>query len=407
MITLGTRPEAIKLIPLIFALRSQFQVVVVSSGQHDQLLHQVLDFFQVGLDYDLGCMNQVPNLEKLSANIIQAMGGVMTREKPDLVIGQGDTMTVYQTAYVAFLQKIPFIHLEAGLRTGQKFSPFPEEMFRLLVGRLADIHLAPTGLAKENLLREGVAPDRILVTGNTVIDALLLAVDRVKPERVAAELSSWGCPTAVVDDPDLETVLLTVHRRENIQAAIANICRAVLDLAIRHPRVHFVWALHKNPEVRGKILQALASKTENIHLIEPVSYESLVFLMKKSRVMMTDSGGIQEESPTFGKPVIVLRESTERPEVVEHGFGFVAGPGVPTEKIVADFERLYADPDFYASIGRRKNPFGDGRAADRIIRFLLLPEVREFIASYPRSIDSRLPVEKIEPFAPDAVWGRS
>ncbi len=397
MISLGTRPEAIKLVPLIFKLRGYFDLLVVSSGQHDELLDQVLRFFDIKTDYDLNCMGNVPNLEKLSMNIIDTMGGVIEKEDPDLIIVQGDTMTVYQTAFVAFLRKKPIIHLEAGLRTYQKFSPFPEEMLRTLVGKLADFHLCPTAKSRDNLLAEGVRKDRITVPGNTVIDALLLAEQKVDETNVFRELSEFNYPLDKLKQ-GAQTVLLTVHRRENIGQPMRNICRAVKHLAKTFPDIIFTWVLHKNPEVRQLILSETEGRTDNFAMIEPVSYESLVYFMKKSFLMMTDSGGIQEESPTFGKPVIVLRESTERPEIIDAGIGFEAGEGVSQERITELFMTLYEDKELYRSISQKGNPFGDGKAADRIFQLFSQEEVQAFFKDYPDSSSRSLDLSGLDEF---------
>ncbi len=397
MISLGTRPEAIKLVPLIFKLRETHDVRIVSSGQHDLLLNQVLQFFKVDAHYHLNCMGNVPNLEKLSMNIIDTMGGVMEKEKPDMVIVQGDTMTVYQTAFVAFLRKIPVVHLEAGLRTYQKFSPYPEEMLRLLVGRLADIHLCPTVQARANLLAEAVPRDRILVAGNTVVDALHMAEKMVQEENVFKELAPFHYPVDRLQQ-GAQTVLLTVHRRENIGQPMINICRAVKYLAKTFPHIIFTWVLHKNPEVRRLILEETKDRTNNFVMIEPVSYESSVYFMKKSFLMMTDSGGIQEESPTFGKPVIVLRESTERPEIVDSGIGFVVGPGIPEQRIIDLFMNLHNDKALYKSIAAKGNPFGDGKASDRIAAWFDNTSLKTFIRDYPQSASQILDSSGIEEF---------
>jgi len=397
MISLGTRPEAIKLVPLIFKLRESFEVCVVSSGQHDTLLSQVMDFFGVKTDYDLNCMGNVPNLEKLSINIIDTMGGVIEKEDPDLIIVQGDTMTVYQTAFVAFLRKKPVIHLEAGLRTFQKFSPYPEEMLRLLVGRIADVHLCPTGKSKANLLAEGIKADRILTAGNTVIDALLLAEKKVQEENVFNELKQFDYPLDMLKQ-GAQTVLLTVHRRENIGQPMINICRAVKRLAKQFPDIVFSWVLHKNPHVRKLILDETKDRTANFAMIEPVTYESLVYFMKKSFLMMTDSGGIQEESPTFGKPVIVLRESTERPEIIDSGIGFEAGPGVKEDRIVELFMNLYNDKALYESIAKKKNPFGDGKASERIHELFCRDSFKDFIKGFPGTGEQVLDLSGIAEF---------
>lgn len=396
-VVFGTRPEAIKLVPLIFKLRDKFDVKIISSGQHDTMLDQVLDLFQIKADYSLHCMHEVPKLEKLAANITYAVGDVLNKENPDLVIVQGDTMTVFQTAFTAFLCKKPVFHLEAGLRTSHKYSPFPEEMFRTLVGKLADFHFAPTIFAKENLINEGVKQDRILVIGNTVVDALLLAEKLINKDRVLSELNALNFPVHKMAVKS-KNVLITLHRRENIGRHFQNATAAIADLAERYPEINFIWFQHKNPEVRSDILSGLGDIPDNIILSEPVSYETLVYFMKNCFLVMTDSGGIQEESPTFGKPVIVLRESTERPELVSNGNGFVVGEGIARDKIIEIFIKFYTDQTFYRNVSQKPNPFGDGKASERIVELISSEQMADFIKRYPDSAELKIEPAGIDEF---------
>ena len=306
-------------------------------------------------------------------------------------------MTVFITAYLAFLSKIPFFHLEGGLRTFNKLSPFPEEILRTLVGKVAEFHFVPTKIAKQNLLNEGISENRILVTGNTVVDALYLAKDRVNLEKVKTEMLKYKFPVKKLNGK-YKIVPITVHRRENIGQPIVNICRSIKKLSIKYKDVIFIWLLHKNPEVRKIIKNGIGLETENIYFTEPLSYNSMVYLMKNSFLLMTDSGGIQEESPTFGKPVIILREFTERPEVVSNGNGFLMGAGVPENKIISIFEKLYEDKSFYKSTNKKGNPFGDGKATERISKFLFNSEIGNFVKNYPESNTLSLSIGKINEF---------
>ncbi len=397
MISLGTRPEAIKLSPLIFEFKRKAECIVVSSGQHNEMLTQVLDFFNIKVDHSLNCMNKTPNLEKLSINIIDQMGPILKKEKPDLIIAQGDTMTVFITAYLAFLSKIPFIHLEGGLRTFDKFSPFPEETFRVMVSRISEFHFVPTKNAKQNLLNEGISEDRILVSGNTVVDALHRANRRVDFNIVKKELLQYNFPVDKLrENPTI--VPITVHRRENIGKHLLNICKAIKSLSSNYPDVLFIWLLHKNPDVRKIILSEIGDDSDNVFFTEPLSYNTMVYLLMNSYLIMTDSGGLQEESPTFGKPVIILRELTERPEVVSNGNGFLMGKGVPEKKIKSIFKKLYEDKDLYNSIRKKGNPFGDGKATDRICDFLFDPAIVKFLNNYPGSVNKPISIGKIDEF---------
>lgn len=390
-IVVGTRPEVIKLAPVVYSLRDQFDVRLISTGQHLELTQQVINFFRLRPHYSFGCMTEKPDLEILHGCIQKEMRIAIDKEDPDLIIVQGDTLTTYAAAFVGFMLKKPVFHIEAGLRSFVKYSPFPEETLRALVSRLVDFHFAPTSIAYRNLLSEGIRKDRILITGNTVVDALLLAQRLMDEKRVIKEISSY-----VPEIEDLlrikKLVLITTHRRENIGSPLKRICNAVRVLAQRYRDVIFLWPLHKNPEVRGIILDEFIKKTDNIVFTEALSYPSMIYLMEKSYILMTDSGGIQEEAPAFGKPVMILRDTTERPEVVDAGIGFLVGNDV--EKIVAVFSQLYDNKKLYRGISKKKNPFGDGKASERIKDFLVLEDVRRFLKEYPSSCMDVLNVPK-------------
>ena len=390
-IVFGTRPEAIKLAPVIFALRRHFDIKVISSGQHTSLLEGVLSFFQIKPDYSFHCMNRKPDLGNLAARINREIGLVLKQEKPDAVIVQGDTMTTYTAAFQGFLHQIPVLHVEAGLRTKNKFSPFPEEMLRNLTSKLADVHFAPTANARDNLLTEKVKADRIIITGNTVVDALFLAEKLIDEKDVHNELAFYE-PEIRELVKNKKVVLVTSHRRENIDSGLGQICKAVNTLARKYQDLIFIWPLHKNPDVRKVIVSELAVHSRNIVLTEPLSYQTTVYLMKKSFIIMTDSGGIQEEAPTFHKPILVLRESTERPEIIKARIGFLTGAN--KDKIISTFDALYQNKKFYQSVARIKNPFGDGRASERIRMFLERKDVKDFIAHYPDSFNQKLKPNK-------------
>lgn len=381
-IIFGTRPEAIKLAPLINVLRDKFTVRIISTGQHREMVRQVTDFFQLKPDYTFGCMTERPDLEKLHECIQKEIRMAIDTEGPDLIIVQGDTLTTFAAAFVGFMLKKPVFHVEAGLRSFNKYSPFPEEMLRNLVSKLVDFHFAPTSRACENLLSEGIRKDRILITGNTVVDALLLAQRMIDKDIVFKELASYDS-NIVRSIETKRLTLITVHRRENIGAALKEICRVVHFLSGRYKDVLFLWPLHKNPEIRKVVLEELMNRPENIVFTEPLSYQTMIYLMKKSHVLMTDSGGLQEEAPTFGKPVMVLRDTTERPEIVEVGIGFIVGNN--RERIIEVFSRLNEDEVFYRDISKIRNPFGDGRASERIKHFISQDNVRTFVENYPLS----------------------
>jgi len=381
-IVFGTRPEAIKLAPVVYSLRERFAVRVISTGQHLDMTHQVTDFFRLSPDYSFGCMAERPDLEKLHECIQKEMRIAIDNEDPDLIIVQGDTLTTYAAAFVGFMLKKPVFHVEAGLRSFDKYSPFPEEVLRVLVSRIADFHFAPTLKAYDNLLSEGIRKDRIMITGNTVVDALLLAQRLIDEGEILKELSGYAS-NIERSLRDKRLVLITAHRRENIGAPLREICRAIRFLSEGYKDTLFLWPLHKNPEVRGIISEEFTSRPDNIMFTEPLSYQTMLYLMKRSYLLITDSGGIQEEAPAFGKPVIILRDTTERPEVVDAGIGFLVGHD--KERISEVFSRLCEDRGIYSAISRISNPFGDGKASERILRFLMLDNVRAFIKEYPSS----------------------
>jgi len=367
----GTRPEAIKLCPLVLALRqhSRFAPQVCVTAQHRELLDQVLEAFGVEPEVDLDLMRPNQTLPELTARVVTRLDEYLAAERPDLVIIQGDTTTVFCAALCAYYRKIPVAHVEAGLRSGNKYAPFPEEINRVLASRLADLHFAPTATARDNLLREGVPPEQIHVTGNTVIDALLLAVEKVR----AAPPTVPGLPPALQPEacgPQApRVVLITGHRRENFGQGFENICQAIARLAQLFPDVHFVYPVHLNPNVRhpvGRILGQLS--TRNVWLLEPLAYLPFVAMMDRSTLVLTDSGGIQEEAPSLGKPVLVMRDVTERPEAVQ--LGTVKLVGTDQEAIVDNVSRLLTDPEAYRAMARQVNPYGDGRACQRIMAIL-------------------------------------
>jgi UDP-N-acetylglucosamine 2-epimerase (non-hydrolysing) len=366
----GTRPEAIKLAPVILALRRDhgFRCRVCVTAQHRQMLDQVLEVFGIVPDVDLDLMQPVQTLAGFTARAITAIDEYLAHDKPDLVLVQGDTTTVFCAALAAFYHHIPVGHVEAGLRTGNLDSPWPEEANRVLTTRLAALHFAPTETNRQNLLKEGVAEDRIVVTGNTVIDALLLALESVRESMPTIP----GLPDSVSkpNGHNPRVVLITGHRRENFGDGLDNICTGIARLAHRFPDVEFVFPVHLNPKVREPVLRILGNnhRSHNLHLIEPLAYLPFVALMNRASLVLTDSGGVQEEAPSLGKPVLVMRDTTERPEAVKAGT--VKLVGTMTEQIVEETSRLLTDADCYEQMRRAHNPYGDGKAAARIVTAL-------------------------------------
>ncbi len=352
----GTRPEAVKMAPVVLRLREAegLRVRVVATGQHRELLDRALADFGLSADVDLNLMRPGQTLAEVAARALTALDGAFQAERPDYVLAQGDTTSVLAAALASFYRRIPFGHVEAGLRTGQPYRPFPEEKNRVLAGHLADLHFAPTPRARLNLLREGIDDVSIHVTGNTGIDALRFIADR------PAELP-------VVPETD-RMILVTAHRRESFGGPLDAICRALCDVVDRDPRLSVVFPVHPNPEVR-RAVDSLLGGRPRIRLIGPVDYPGFVALMRASFLILTDSGGVQEEGPSLGKPVLVLRDETERPEAVEAGSVLLVGPH--RDAIVEAVQALGARPDLYRRLATVANPYGDGRASERIARALL------------------------------------
>jgi len=366
MVVFGTRPEAIKMAPVVKSLQAmeQLEVRVAVTAQHREMLDQVLDLFKIVPDYDLNLMRANQDLFGITSGVLEGMREVYERERPRLVLVHGDTTTTFAAALAAFYLRIAVGHVEAGLRTRRKYSPFPEEMNRTLTGRLADLHFAPTETAKANLLAEGVAPFRIWVTGNTVIDALY---QTVRPDyRFTGELAGL--------DFSRRLILVTTHRRENWGAKMRNIYEAFCDILDEFEDVEIVFPVHKNPVVRDVVEEVLGGR-DRVHLIEPLDYEPFAHLMAASYLVMTDSGGLQEEAPSLGKPVLVLRDTTERPEAVEAGT--VKLVGTDRRRIYEEAKKLLTDREEYERMARAVNPYGDGHAAPRIAKV-----VRDFLHNY-------------------------
>jgi UDP-N-acetylglucosamine 2-epimerase len=357
----GTRPEAIKLSPVILAMKDERSLAphICVTGQHREMLDQVLEVFGIVPDVDLALMRHNQTLGELTARSISALDGYLQQHKPDMVLVQGDTTTVLCAALCAFYHRIPMGHVEAGLRTWNKFSPFPEEINRVVATCLADLHFAPTRTSRENLLKEGVASDRILVTGNTVIDALGLALARVHASMPVIP----GLPTEIMAS-GRPLILITGHRRESFGEGFRNICLAIATLAERFPLSDFVYPVHLNPNVREPVFTLLANRP-NVHLIDPVGYLPFVALMNRATIILTDSGGVQEEAPSLGKPVLVMREMTERPEAV--AMGTVKLVGTDVGAIVNGVSTLMTDRPSYERMANAVNPYGDGRASQRIV----------------------------------------
>ena len=379
LLVFGTRPEAIKMAPLVKELQKQkerIETVVCVTGQHREMLDQVLVIFDIKPDYDLNIMKRGQDLYDVTARVLTGMREVLKEIKPDIVLVHGDTTTSTAAALAAFYQQIPVGHVEAGLRTHNIYSPWPEEMNRLLTGRLATYHFSPTPLSRNNLIKESINDRNIIVTGNTVIDALYWVVDKIKNNKeldneLESVLSKAGYDVNRLDNGK-KLVLITGHRRENFGDGFINMCTAIKDLTIKHPNVDFVYPMHLNPNVRKPIHEVFGkdlSGLKNMFFIEPLEYLSFVYLMEKSSIVLTDSGGIQEEAPGLGKPVLVMRDTTERPEALNAGT--VKLVGTDYNKIVNEVSSLIDDKTAYEKMSKAVNPYGDGLACRRIVNALL------------------------------------
>ena len=378
MLVFGTRPEAIKMAPLVKEFQKypeSFQTLVCVTGQHREMLDQVLSIFDIVPDFDLDIMKHGQDLYDVTSRVLLGMRDVLTAARPDVVLVHGDTTTSTAAALAAFYQQIPVGHVEAGLRTHNVFSPWPEEMNRQITTRIASYHFAPTPLSRKNLLQEGIADERITVTGNTVIDALRWVVDKIRKDsslnlELAGQLKAIGYDVKRLASPR-RLVLITGHRRENFGEGFLNICQAIKDLTVRYPEVDFVFPMHPNPNVRQPIREVFGEKLSdqgNMFFIEPLEYLSFVYLMEKASIVLTDSGGIQEEAPGLGKPVLVMRDTTERPEALEAGT--VKLVGTSRDTIVNELSRLLDDPASYEKMSKALNPYGDGKACGRIVERL-------------------------------------
>lgn len=379
MLVFGTRPEAIKMAPLVKEFQKypeKFKTIVCVTGQHREMLDQVLHIFEITPDYDLNIMKQGQDLYDVTARVLTGMRDVLKEAQPDIVLVHGDTTTSTASALATFYQQIPVGHVEAGLRTHNIYSPWPEEMNRLITGRIATYHFSPTPLSRQNLLDEGVKEFAITVTGNTVIDALYMVVDKIKKDKELDGELEYALRFSGYNVNRLQggkkMVLITGHRRENFGDGFISMCKAIKALTQKYPNVDFVYPMHLNPNVRKPIHEVFGadlSDLGNMFFIEPLEYLSFVYLMEKSAVVLTDSGGIQEEAPGLGKPVLVMRDTTERPEALEAGT--VKLVGTDYDKIVSEVSALLDDEAYYEKMSKAVNPYGDGLACSRIINQLV------------------------------------
>ncbi len=370
MLVFGTRPEAIKMAPLVKAFEADkdFETIVCVTAQHRQMLDQVLNLFEITPDYDLDVMKPGQDLYEVTSNILLGLKPVLAEAKPDLVLVHGDTATTMATSIAAFYQQIAVGHVEAGLRTHNIYSPWPEEGNRQVTGRLATYHFAPTKQSRSNLLKENVDVANVIVTGNTVIDALLRVVTKIKEDSAQQErLKQLIAEKGYTLRDDRRLILVTGHRRENFGEGFLHICEGLKRLAQANRDVDIVYPVHLNPNVQKPVNEILSS-VENVHLIDPLDYEPFVYLMERSLFILTDSGGIQEEAPSLGKPVLVMRDTTERPEAVEAGT--VKLVGTDTQKIIQECQTLLDDKRAYEAMSRSHNPYGDGKACERIVSFI-------------------------------------
>lgn len=379
MLVFGTRPEAIKMAPLVKEFQkhsADLDTIVCVTGQHREMLDQVLQIFDIKPNYDLNIMKQGQDLYDVTARVLTGMRDVLKEVKPEVVLVHGDTTTSTAAALAAFYQQIPVGHVEAGLRTHNIYSPWPEEMNRQITGRIATYNFSPTALSKQNLLAEGVQEDKITVTGNTVIDALHIVVSKIKTDKVLQQKLADVLKKAGYDTSRLSNgkklVLITGHRRENFGDGFINMCRAIKTLNEKYPDVEFVYPMHLNPNVRKPIHEVFGedlSGLGNMFFIEPLEYLSFVFLMEKATIVLTDSGGIQEEAPGLGKPVLVMRDTTERPEALDAGT--VKLVGTDYDKIIREVSELLDNEESYNAMSKAVNPYGDGLACSRIVKALI------------------------------------
>jgi UDP-N-acetylglucosamine 2-epimerase (non-hydrolysing) len=376
MIVVGTRPEAIKMAPIVHELqaRREVETIVCATGQHREMLDQVLSLFAITPDVDLNLMQQNQTPSQVAARVLLALDPILAEMQPDWLLVQGDTTTVMAAAIAAHHRRVRVGHVEAGLRTYDRANPFPEEMNRVVADHVSDLHFAPTKGAQANLLAEGISTNSVHITGNTVIDALLWVAARPLTAAAQAELSQHGLAELVAGD-ERRVVLVTAHRRENHGRPILDICQALQTLASMWPDLHFVYPVHRNPNIWGPVHEQLGH-VAGITLLPPVDYSSLTHLMKHSRLILTDSGGVQEEAPSLGVPVLVLRETTERPEAVAAGAARLVGTN--RKRIVQEADCLLRDEAAYAAMAQAINPYGDGRAAARTVDVLLTGQCEPF-----------------------------
>jgi len=384
LLVFGTRPEAIKMAPLVKAFQNEadiFQTKVCVTAQHREMLDQVLDLFEITPDYDLDIMKSKQDLYDVTSNVLLGLRSVLSEYTPDIVFVHGDTSTTFAAALASFYQKISVAHIEAGLRTGNIYSPWPEEANRQLTTQISAYHFAPTETSKENLLKENINKDIICVTGNTVIDALFLALNKIKNNEEIEisiidsinkllphnfQLPYTHIPFSDVKD-EHKMILVTGHRRENHGQGFINICMALREIAYNNPDIEIVYPVHLNPNVQ-KPVKELLLEVSNIHLIKPLQYEQFIYMMDKSIFMITDSGGVQEEAPSLGKPVLVMRDTTERPEALDAGT--VKLVGTNTELIIKEAQKLIDDTHAYSKMSQASNPYGDGKACEKIVEFI-------------------------------------
>jgi len=369
LLVFGTRPEAIKMAPLVkaLALDTFFDLKVCVTAQHREMLDQVLNIFDIAPDYDLNIMKQGQDLYDITANVLLGVKEVLLDFTPDLVLVHGDTTTTSATALAAFYQKIKVGHVEAGLRTGDLYSPWPEEANRQITAVLTNYHFVPTLKSQENLIEENKSKEDIIVTGNTVIDALFLALDKIENNSSLKHNIVERIGTQYKIDEKRKIILVTGHRRENFGQGFIDICEALKTIALENPTIDIVYPVHLNPNVQKPVREILEN-ISNIYLIDPLQYEMFIYLMKKSYFIITDSGGVQEEAPSLGKPVLVMRDTTERPEAVEAGT--VKLVGTNSDKIIQEAQKLLDDKVAYDKMSQAHNPYGDGKACERIIKFI-------------------------------------